>query len=265
MPEVTIKQLFDAGAHLGHRPCFWNPKFEPYLYGKHNGIHIINLDKTLPMFKDALKFISDMACSGGNILFVGTKRAASDSIEKEALRCGMPYVHIHWLGGFLTNYKTIQNSIKEYNKLKIQIENNTLGGLSKKENRQIQRKFDKSSRNFEGICDLKAPPNALFIIDVAYEEIAVKEAVKLNIPIVAIIDSNNSMKGVDYPIPANDDAISSIKLYTRLVSDAVMEGIERAHQMTIEEATSPAPSQETVAAKENATTMDAASPSEQIE
>ena len=228
MPAVTIKQLFDAGAHLGHRPCFWDPKFAPYLYGKHNGIHIINLDKTLPMLEAALKFISELAAKGGKILFVGTKRAASDAIEREAKRCGMPYIHIHWLGGFLTNYKTIQNSIKEYNKLKVQIENNALVGLSKKENRQIQRKFEKSSRDFEGICNLTSPPDALFIIDVAYEEIAVKEAKKLNIPIAAIVDTNNSMVGIDYPIPANDDAISSIKLYTKLVSDAVLEGIAKA-------------------------------------
>ena len=235
MPKVTVKQLFDAGAHLGHRPCFWNPKFAPYLYGKHNGIHIIDLDKTLPMLKEALAYTSTLVSKGGKILFLGTKRVASDAIEHEARRCGMPYVHIHWLGGFLTNYKTIQNSIKEYNKLKVQIENNALGGLSKKENRQIQRKFEKAGRDFEGICDLSSPPDALFIIDVAYEEIAVKEAVKLNIPIVAIVDTNNSMTNIDYPIPANDDAISSIKLYTQLVSDAVLEGIQKAQEEISEE------------------------------
>ena len=239
MPEVTIKQLFEAGAHLGHRPRFWNPKFAPYLYGKHNGIHIIDLDKTLPMLKEALQFISEMASKGGKILFVGTKRAASESIEREAGRCGMPYVHIHWLGGFLTNYKTVQNSIKEFNKLKVQIENNAFSGLSKKESRQIQRKFEKSSRDFEGICDLTSPPDALFVVDIAYEEIAVKEAMKLGIPIVAIVDTNNSAEGINYPIPANDDAISSIKLYTQLVSDAVLEGIMKAEEAAVEEAASP--------------------------
>ena len=239
MPEVTIKQLFEAGAHLGHRPRFWNPKFAPYLYGKHNGIHIIDLDKTLPMLKEALKFISEIVSKGGKILFVGTKRAASDSIEHQANRCGMPYVHIHWLGGFLTNYKTVQNSIKEFNKLKVQIENNAFSGLSKKESRQIQRRFEKSSRDFEGICDLTSPPDALFIVDVAYEEIAVKEAMKLGIPIVAIVDTNNSSEGIDYPIPANDDAISSIRLYTQLVSDAVLEGIIKAEEAAVEEAASP--------------------------
>ena len=239
MPEVTIKQLFEAGAHLGHRPRFWNPKFAPYLYGKHNGIHIIDLDKTLPMLKEALKFISEMAFKGGKILFVGTKRAASESIEREANRCRMPYVHIHWLGGFLTNYKTVQNSIKEFNKLKVQIENNAFSGLSKKESRQIQRKFEKSSRDFEGICDLTSPPDALFVVDIAYEEIAVKEAMKLGIPIVAIVDTNNSAEGINYPIPANDDAISSIKLYTQLVSDAILEGITKAEEAAMEEAASP--------------------------
>ena len=239
MPEVTIKQLFDVGAHLGHRPRFWNPKFAPYLYGKHNGIHIINLDKTLPMLKEALRFISDMVSKGGKILFVGTKRAASDSIEREANRCGMPYVHVHWLGGFLTNYKTVQNSIKEFNKLKVQIENNAFSGLNKKESRQIQRKFEKSSRDFEGICNLTSPPDAMFVIDTAYEEIAIKEARKLNIPIIAIIDTNNSTEGIDYPIPANDDAISSIRLYTQLVADTVLEGIEKAEAAAAEEAASP--------------------------
>ena len=239
MPEVTIKQLFNARAHLGHRPCFGNPKFAPYLYGKHNGIHIINLDKTLPMLKEALNFIFGIAAKGGKTLFVGTKRAASDSIEQEALRCGMPYVHKHWLGGFLTNYKTIQNSIKEYNKLKVQIENNAFSGLNKKETRQIQRKYEKASRDFEGICDLTSPPDALFIIDIAYEEIAVKEAIKLNIPIAAIIDTNNSTEGIDYPIPANDDAISSIQLYTQLVSDSILKGVAKAEE---EEAEAAAPS-----------------------
>ena len=239
MPELTIKQLFDAGAHLGHRPRFWNPKFAPYLYGKHNGIHIINLDKTLPMFKAALKFIYEMVSKGGKILFVGTKRAASDAIEREAGRCGMPYVHVHWLGGFLTNYKTVQNSIREFNKLKVQIENNAFSGLNKKESRQIQRKFEKSSRDFEGICNLTSPPDALFVIDTAYEEIAVKEARKLNIPVVAIVDTNNATEDIDYPIPANDDAISSIKLYTRLVADTVLEGIAKAEEAAAEEAASP--------------------------
>ena len=256
MPDVTVKQLFDAGAHLGHRPCFWNPKFVPYLYGKHNGIHIINLDKTLPMFKDALAFISDMASKGGKILFVGTKRAASESIENEARRCGMPYVHLHWLGGFLTNYKTVQNSIKEYNKLKVQIENNALGGLSKKENRQIERKFNKLSCSFEGICDLTSPPDALFVIDVAYEEIAVKEAMKLEIPIVAIVDSNNSMHGISYPIPANDDAISSIALYTRLAADAVIEGIEKAQEAAREEEITTSPSEADVVESDEASISD---------
>ena len=258
MPEITIKQLFDAGAHLGHRPRFWNPKFAPYLYGKHNGIHIINLDKTLPMLKEALKFISEMVSKGGKILFVGTKRAASDSIEREASRCGMPYVHVHWLGGFLTNYKTVQNSIKEFNKLKVQIENNTFSGLNKKESRQIQRKFEKSSRDFEGICNLTSPPDALFVIDIAYEEIAVKEARKLNIPIVAIVDTNNAADGIDYPIPANDDAISSIKLYTQLVSDTVLEGIVKAEEAAAEEAGSPLlTKKDTVIVEQNPTSAQA--------
>lgn len=258
MPEITIKQLFDASAHLGHRPCFGNPKFSQYLYGKHNGIHIIDLDKTLPMLKDALKYISEMVSKGGKILFVGTKRAASDSIENEAIRCGMPYVHIHWLGGFLTNYKTIQTSIKGYNKLKVQIENNAFSGLNKKETRQIQRKFEKSSRDFEGICNLTSPPDALFIIDIAYEEIAVKEAVKLNIPIVAIIDSNNSIENIDYPIPANDDAISSIKLYTRLIAEAVLEGTAKAEAMAAEIMVSTPPAENDAAVVEQSTITNSA-------
>lgn len=252
MPEVTIKKLFKAGVHLGHRPCFWNPKFAPYLYGKHDGIHIINLDKTLPMLQEALKFISVTASKGGKILFVGTKKAASEAIEYEARRCGMPYVHIHWLGGFLTNYKTVQNSIKEYNNLKVQIENNAFGGLNKKETRQIRRRYEKSGRDFEGICNLTSPPDVLFVIDVAYEKIAVKEAIKLNIPIVAIIDTNNSIEGIDYPIPANDDAISSIRLYTQLAADAVLEGVAKAEEETaVEEISSLAVENDIIAAEEN--------------
>jgi len=254
MPQVTIKQLFDAGVHLGHRPCFWNPKFAPYLYGKHNGIHIIDLDKTLPMLKEALKFISELAVKGGKILFVGTKRVASDSVEREAQRCGMPYVHIHWLGGFLTNFKMIQNSIASYNNLKVQIENNALAGLSKKEYRQVQRKFEKQGHDFEGICNLSSPPDALFIIDVAHEEIALKEANKLNIPVIAIIDTNNSAQGVQYPIPANDDSISSTKLYAELVADAVLEGVsEREAQVNETDGTNSSDSPDNMSTEEGDT------------
>lgn len=228
MSKVTVRQLFEVGAHFGHRPCFWNPKLAPYIYGKHNGIHIINLDKTVPMLTEALAFISKTAGSGGKILFVGTKKAASQTIQKEAERCGMPYVNFHWLGGFLTNFKTVKSSIKSYNELKVKIDNKGLANLSKKDAQRTRRKLQKLSRNFEGICDLDSPPSALFIIDVGYEGIAVKEAAKLNIPVVAIVDTNNSLEHIDYPIPANDDSIRSIELYSSLVADAVLEGIENA-------------------------------------
>lgn len=230
MSRVTVRQLFEVGAHFGHRPCFWNPKLAPYIYGKHNGIHIINLDKTMPLLTEALDFISKTAGAGGKILFVGTKKAATSAVEKQAQRCEMPYVNFHWLGGFLTNFKTVKASIKSYNELKVRIENNGLAKLTKKDAQRTRRRYNKLGRNFEGICELETPPAALFVIDVGHEEIAVKEAAKLNIPIVAIIDTNNSLDHIDYPIPANDDSLRSIELYTNLVADAVIEGIENAKE-----------------------------------
>ncbi len=232
MPEVTVRQLFEAGVHFGHRPCFWNPKLAPYIYGEHNGVHIIDLDKTLPLLKEALNFVSSLAANGGTILFVGTKKAASRTIRENAERCDMPYVDHHWLGGALTNFKTVRRSIIRYGEMKALVENGKLESLRKKEAQRVRRKLQKLSRSFEGIRNLERMPDAMFIVDVGYEEIAVKEAAKLGIPVVAIVDTNGSTDHVDYVVPANDDAIRSVQLYATLVADTILESVDEAKKKT---------------------------------
>lgn len=235
MTEVTVRQLFEAGAHFGHRSRFWNPKLAPYIYGEHNGVHIIDLDKTLPLLKEALNFLSSLAASGGRVLFVGTKRTASRAIRENAERCGMPYVHHHWLGGALTNFKTVRRSIVRYGELKDLVENGKLETMRKKEAQRMRRRLQKLSRSFEGIRELERPPDALFIVDVGRENIAVKEAAKLEIPIVAIVDTNGSLDNVDYVIPGNDDALRSVQLYATLVADTIIESITEAKNLPSDE------------------------------
>lgn len=224
MSTVTMREMLEAGVHFGHQTRFWNPKMGPYLFGQRNKIHIINLERSLPLFSDALNYVGKLASKRGTILFVGTKRAAQKIVQEEAVRCGMPYINRRWLGGLLTNYKTVKQSINRLKDLETMFAEGGTDKLSKKETIGLRRELDKLKSNLEGIKDMKGMPDALFIIDVGYEDIAVKEAVKLGIPVVGVVDSNNSPDGIDYVIPGNDDAIRSIRLYAKGVADAIVEG-----------------------------------------
>ena len=230
MTAVSMRDMLEAGVHFGHQTRFWNPKMRPYIFGERNKIHIIDLEKSLPLYSDALNFLGRMAASGGTILFVGTKRAAQDCIAVEAQRCAMPYVNRRWLGGMLTNYRTVKQSIKRLKDLEALIEEGGLDRVSKKEGLSLQRELAKLERGLGGIKDMDSIPDALFIIDVGYEKIAVAEAVTLGIPVVAVVDTNNAPDGVDYIIPGNDDAIRSIELYVSGAATAVLEGRESAQR-----------------------------------
>ncbi|MEA5444387.1 30S ribosomal protein S2 [Gammaproteobacteria bacterium AB-CW1] len=224
MSSVSMRDMLEAGVHFGHQTRFWNPKMKPYIFGERSKIHIINLEKTLPLYQDAINYVSKIAADGGRVMFVGTKRAARETIQKEAERCGMPFVSHRWLGGMLTNFNTVRNSIKRLKDLKEQEEDGTFNVLGKKEVTMLRREMDKLERGFGGIKDMPGLPDVLFIIDVGFEKIAVKEARKLGIPIVAVVDTNNAPDEVDYVIPGNDDAIRAIQLYTRGIADAVIDG-----------------------------------------
>lgn len=224
MSNVTMREMLEAGVHFGHQTRFWDPQMEPYLFGQRNKIHIINLELSLPLFNEALNYAGKLASKKGTILFVGTKRAAQKIIREEAERCGMPYINRRWLGGLLTNYKTVKQSINRLKDLETMFEDGGTEKLSKKEALGYRRELDKLKSNLDGIKDMKGLPDALFIIDVGYEDIAVSEAVKLRIPVIGVVDSNNSPSGVDYVIPGNDDAIRSIGLYAKGIADAVIEG-----------------------------------------
>jgi small subunit ribosomal protein S2 len=224
MANVTMRQMLEAGVHFGHQTRYWNPKMAPYIYGARGKIHIINLEKTLPLLNDSMNFISKLAAKRGSIMFVGTKRAASGAVQEEALRCGMPFVSHRWLGGMLTNYRTIRASVKRLKQLEGMAEDGSIDHLVKKEVLQLTRERDKLERSLGGIKNMKGLPDALFIVDVNHEDIAVKEARKLGIPVIAIVDTNCSPDNIDYVIPGNDDAIRSIRLYTQLAADAVLEG-----------------------------------------
>ena len=214
--------MLDSGVHFGHKARFWHPKMAPYIYGVRGNIHIINLEKTLVMFSDALNFAGKLIREGGNILFVGTKRAANEIIKKEAIRCAMPYVNHRWLGGMLTNYKTIKSSIKRLKDLEYLSEEN-FAHVNKKEGLLMSRELEKLERNLGGIKDIEKMPDALFVIDVGYERIAVKEAQKLNIPIIGVVDTNYNPENIDYIIPGNDDSIHSIAFYVRELTNTVLE------------------------------------------
>ena len=224
MASVSMRQMLEAGVHFGHQTRYWNPKMAPYIYGARSKIHIINLEKTLPLHNEAMNYVSRLASKGGRILFVGTKRAARNAITQAAVRCSMPYVNYRWLGGMLTNFKTVKQSIKRLKDLEAMIQEGSFERLSKKEGIMLKRELEKLERSLGGIKDMQSLPDALFVIDVGYERIAIQEAVKLGIPVVAVVDSNNSPEGVDYVIPGNDDAIRAIELYTESVADAVIEG-----------------------------------------
>jgi small subunit ribosomal protein S2 len=224
MAAISMRQMLEAGVHFGHQTRFWNPKMSPYIFGERNKIHIINLEKTLPLYLKAQDFIRKLATDGGTVLFVGTKRSARDAIQREAERSGMPFVSYRWLGGMLTNYKTVKQSIKRLFDLETMAEDGTFESLTKKEVLGLKREMEKLERSLGGIKHMGSLPDALFIIDIEHERIAVAEANKLGIPIVAIVDTNCSPEGIDYVIPGNDDAMRAIQLYTGGIAEAVLEG-----------------------------------------
>jgi small subunit ribosomal protein S2 len=226
--SVTMRQMLEAGVHFGHQTRYWNPKMAPYIFGHRNKIHIINLEKTLELYQGALKFVRQLAANKGSVLFVGTKRQAREIVHEEAVRCNMPYVDHRWLGGMLTNFKTVKQSIKRLKEMEGMAEDGSLERLSKKEALGIQRETAKLQRSLGGIKDLGSLPDALFIIDVGYHKGAVTEAVKLGIPVVAVIDTNHSPDKIDYVIPGNDDSSRAIRLYARGMADAVLEGRSQA-------------------------------------
>ncbi len=224
MASVSMRQMLEAGVHFGHQTRFWNPKMAPFIFGERNKIHIINLERTLPLYNEATSFIKGVIADGGKVLFVGTKRSARDAIQVEASRCGMPYVNQRWLGGMLTNFKTIRQSIKRLHELEAMRDSGALERRNKKEAQTLRRELDKLLRSLGGIKEMNALPDALFVVDVGHEEIAVHEARKLGVPVVAVVDSNCSPDGIDYVIPGNDDAMKAIQLYAAGIAEAVIDG-----------------------------------------
>ena len=221
--SVTMREMLEAGVHFGHQTRFWNPKMAPYIYGHRNKIHIINLEKTLPLFENALKFVRQLASKRGSVLMIGTKRQARDVIALEAKRAGMPYVDQRWLGGMMTNFKTVKGSLKKLKEMQAQVDAGTQP-LIKKEALMFQREIAKLEKDIGGIQNMNALPDAMFVIDVGYHKIAVAEAIKLGIPVIGIVDSNHSPLGINYVIPGNDDSAKAVALYARAIADAVLEG-----------------------------------------
>ena len=226
--SVTMRQMLEAGVHFGHQTRYWNPKMAPYIFGHRNKIHIINLERTLAMYQEALKFARQLAAKRGNLLFVGTKRQAREILHEEAVRCGMPYVDHRWLGGMLTNFKTVKQSIKRLKEMETMQQDGSFERISKKEALGLTRELAKLQRSLGGIKELTALPDALFIIDVGYQKGAVQEANKLGVPVIGVVDTNHSPEGIDYVIPGNDDSSRAIRLYARGIADAVMEGRSQA-------------------------------------
>jgi small subunit ribosomal protein S2 len=231
MASVSMRQMLEAGVHFGHQTRFWNPKMAPFIFGERNKIHIINLEKSLPLYNQAADFIKNVVSDGGTVLFVGTKRSAREAIQEEAARCGMPYVNQRWLGGMLTNFKTIRQSIKRLQEIEELRDSGALDRRSKKEAQMMRRELDKLLRSLGGIKDMSGLPDALFVVDVGHEEIALREAKKLGIPVVAVVDTNCSPEEVDYMVPGNDDAMKAIRLYAAGIADAVIEGKDAVPQV----------------------------------
>ncbi|PZQ19766.1 MAG: 30S ribosomal protein S2 [Rhodanobacter denitrificans] len=231
MPQVTMRQMLEAGVHFGHQTRYWNPRMADYIFGARGKIHIINLEKTLPLFNDAMNFVSGLAQRRGTILFVGTKRSARDAVKEEAARCGMPYIAARWLGGMLTNFRTVKQSVARLKELEAGETDGTFGRLVKHEVLALQREREKLEKSLGGIKDMNRLPDALFVIDIGHENIAVQEARKLGIPVIAVVDTNYDPSVVDYAIPGNDDAIRAVQLYARAVADAVLEGKAAAPQI----------------------------------
>ena len=224
MADVTMRQMLEAGVHFGHQTRYWNPKMAPYIFGERGKIHIINLEKTMPLFTDAMNYIGSMVANGGTVLFVGTKRSAQTAIKENAERCGMQFVNHRWLGGMLTNYKTVRASIKRLKDLETMSEDGSFDKISKKEALMLSRELEKLERSLGGIKNMRGIPDAMFIVDVGHEKIAISEARKLGIPVIGVVDTNNSLDGVDYVIPGNDDAIRAIKLFVESAAAAVDTG-----------------------------------------
>ncbi|MBS7405679.1 MAG: 30S ribosomal protein S2 [Oxalobacter sp.] len=232
--SVTMREMLEAGVHFGHQTRFWNPKMAPFIFGHRNKIHIVNLEKTLTMYNDAMNYIRQLAANRGTILMVGTKRQARDIIASEAQRAGMPYVDQRWLGGMLTNFKTIRTSIKRLKDMEAAIEDGTVDKMSKKEGLMFQREVAKLQKSIGGIKDMNGLPDALFVVDVGYHKGAVTEAAKLGIPVIGVVDTNHSPEGLAYVIPGNDDSSKAIQLYARGVADAILEGRASAMQEVLE-------------------------------
>ncbi|ROV55577.1 30S ribosomal protein S2 [Neisseria chenwenguii] len=233
MSQITMRQMIEAGVHFGHQTRFWNPKMEQYIFGARNKIHIVNLEKTLPLFQEAQEAVRRLVANKGTVLFVGTKRQAREIIKEEAVRAGMPYVDYRWLGGMLTNYKTVKQSIKRLEEKSAALENAAESGFNKKEILEMQRDVEKLERSLGGIKNMKGLPDAIFVIDTGYQKGALVEAEKLGIPVIAVVDTNNSPDGVKYVIPGNDDSAKAIRLYCRGIADAVLEGKNQALQETV--------------------------------
>ena len=230
MTQVTMRQMLEAGVHFGHQTRYWNPKMGPFIFGARGKIHIINLEKTLPLFQDAMNFVSALAQKRGTILFVGTKRSARDSVKEEAERCGMPYMSMRWLGGTLTNFRTVKASVSRLKELEAAETDGTFDKMVKHEVLGLRREREKLLASLGGIKEMNRLPDALFVIDIGHENIAVQEAKKLGIPVIAVVDTNYDPTLVDYPIPGNDDAIRAVQLYVRAAADSVLEGKAAAPQ-----------------------------------
>jgi len=226
--SVTMRQMLEAGVHFGHQTRYWDPKMAPYIFGDRNKIHIINLEKTLPMFEETIKYVKTLAANKGRILFVATKRQAREIIKEEAIRADCAYVNHRWLGGMLTNFKTVKQSIKRLNELQLSLEDGSIDKITKKEALGIKKEYDKLERSIGGIKNMNSLPDAIFVIDVGYESGAVVEATKLGIPIMGVVDTNNSIDDIAYVIPGNDDSSRAIRLYARGIADAVLEGKKNA-------------------------------------
>src|SRR5690606_30252328 len=230
-----MREMLEAGVHFGHQTRYWNPKMAPYIFGHRNKIHIINLEQTVAKYQEAAKFVKQLAARGGNILFVGTKRAARELVATEAARCGMPYVDARWLGGMLTNFKTVKTSVKRLKEMEAVVADGGAERMIKKEGLLFQRELDKLNKSIGGIKDMNGLPDALFVIDVGYHKIAVAEARTLGIPVVAVVDTNHSPEGIDYVIPGNEDSAKAIALYAKGIADAVLEGREQNLNGLVEE------------------------------
>ena len=270
MTQVSMRDLLQAGAHFGHQTRFWNPKMDQYIFGARNKIHIINLEHTVPAFNDALNTVKRLAENKNQVMFVGTKRAAGKIIEEQARRCGMPFVSHRWLGGMLTNYKTIRSSIRRLRELEEQERDGTFAKLTKKEALMRSRMKEKLERSIGGIKEMSGLPDVLFVVDVDHERIAVTEANKLGIPVIGIVDTNSDPDGVDYVIPGNDDAIRAIKLYAAAVADAVIAGKTQAGEMVAPsefvEVTEPEPAAEVADVAEAASeSVEASAPEQSAE